>query len=149
MCSRHERDPCRPLLCAFAGRWVRVRRGCMRGSALRVRVRKRATESNRHLCEGGGEGGGRFHIEPVSRFWKGGRAFQQLSASRRGVWRSRYVDMRDSRGAIIYLVFSCSFSSYIFQASKNLCPYPSSPIHVFPFLLFPFLTGDRLSHKCE
>ena len=99
--------------------------------------------------EGGGEGGGRFHIEPVSRFWKGGRAFQQLSASRRGVWRSRYVDMRDSRGAIIYLVFSCSFSSYIFQASKNLCPYPSSPIHVFPFLLFPFLTGDRLSHKCE
>ena len=37
--------------------WVRVRRGCMRGRALRVRVRKRATESNRHLCEGGGEGG--------------------------------------------------------------------------------------------
>ena len=29
----------------------------MRGRALRVRVRKRATESNRHVCEGGGEGG--------------------------------------------------------------------------------------------
>ena len=100
--------------------------------------------------EGEGEGGGRFHIEPVSRFWKGGRASQQLSASRRGVWRSLYVDMRDSRGAIIYLVFSCSYySSDIFQASKSLCSYPSSPIHVFPFLLFPFLTGDRLSHKCE